>query len=582
MLSSPIEEIKNRLDVVDVIGAYIRMQKAGANYRAVCPFHSEKKPSLFISPARQIWHCFGCGAGSNIFDFVMKIEGVEFGDALRILAQKAGVELKREDPKLRTKRQRLYEICELAAKFFEGQLAKSKTGQEAQGYLLDRGVSKESLKKWRLGYSPEGWTGLCDFLVGQGYTRNEAVEAGLAIYKENGGKYFDRFRARIMFPVFDGHGQVIGFGGRIFKIEDTAKYVNSPATMLYDKSRVLYGLDRAKIAIRKNNFCILVEGYMDAIMMMQAGYENVVAASGTALTMPQLQILKRYTDSIYTAFDMDIAGDSATKRGIDLAQAAGFNVKTIIMPEGKDPADIVAENKEFLPELISDARNIMDFYFETTLAKFDCATVDGKNKISKILLPVIKRVPSAIERAHWRHKLAQMLRVKEEDIETELKKIKIEASQFQGQASQEPQEIDIRLAQKSRREILEERIVSLLLRYRNKAEFVGENHLHFFSEKFKPLLTNLKIKDAAIFAMAPSIDKNIEYLLLLAESEDQEEEKEIEAELVLSLQELTRLGQRERMEKMVAEIKEAELIKDHTRLKSLMEEFNALAREAEI
>jgi DNA primase len=312
MLGSPIDEIKSRLNIVEVIQSYIKLQKAGANYRAVCPFHSEKSPSFFVSPARQIWHCFGsCGEGGDIFKFVMKIEGVEFGDALRILAQKAGVELKKQDPKLQTERHRLYSICEIACRFYQKQLGSGEAGQEAKKYLLDRGITEESIEKWRIGYSPDVWRSLTDFLISKGYERNEIEKAGLLLNSEKTGGYYDRFRGRIIFPVFDLSSQVVGFGGRIFKKGVTkalvgggskggttpvpgeigeAKYINSPATILYDKSRILYGLNKSGQSIRKNDRFIVVEGYMDAIMAHQIGCDNVVAASGTALTQFHLNI----------------------------------------------------------------------------------------------------------------------------------------------------------------------------------------------------------------------------------------------------------------------------------------------------
>ncbi|MDO8265172.1 MAG: DNA primase, partial [Candidatus Parcubacteria bacterium] len=401
MTSSPIEEIKNRIDVVELIQQYLKLQKAGINYRGVCPFHSEKKPSFFVSPARQIWHCFGCQAGGDIFKFIMMIEGTEFKDALRLLAQKAGVELKKEDPKIISERHRLYDICELATRFFEKQL-ESATGQTVKKYLLDRGITEESIKKWRLGYAPETWQGLSDFLVGQGYKREEEVKAGLTVAK-GGSDFFDRFRSRIMFPVFDLNSQVIGFGGRIFgsdefiaKAEQTgngAKYVNTPATMLYDKSNVLYGLDKAKLDIRKKDACLLVEGYMDAIMVSQAGFQNVVAASGTALTLNQLKTLKRYSSNLLSAFDMDIAGNSATDRGIDLAQAYGFNVRVITMPVGLDPADVIQKDEKEWKSLAENSKSIIEYYFENALSKYDPKTPEGKKDISKIILPKISIVP---------------------------------------------------------------------------------------------------------------------------------------------------------------------------------------------
>mgnify|MGYP000448038135 FL=1 len=414
MSNLPIQEIKDRLDIVEVVGSYIKLQKTGQNYRALCPFHSEKKPSFFVSPARQIFKCFGCGASGDIFKFIMLIEGVEFGDALRILARRAGVELKPYRPELKTKRSRMYEICELSCRFFEKQLEESSVGKRAKEYLLKRGVTEESIKKWRLGYAPNTWQGLSDFLVGKGYKRGEVVEAGLAIESEKSQMPYDRFRGRIIFPIFDLNSQVVGFAGRVFEKvqneEEIAKYINIPNTLLYDKSRVLYGLNFAKMKIREKDACILTEGYMDVILAHQAGFENTVATSGTALTPYQLKILKRYTNNLLTAFDMDVAGDMATKRGIDLAQKEDFNVKVITMPKESDPADIIAQNPKTWASLINKAKEIMNFYFESALSAFDKESPEGKKEIAKLLLPKIKVISNKILQSHWIQKLAEALK----------------------------------------------------------------------------------------------------------------------------------------------------------------------------
>ena len=311
MINSPVDEIKSRLDVVDVVGGYIRLSKAGRNYRALCPFHSEKTPSFFVSPERQMWYCFGCQKGGSIFDFVMQMDGLEFGDALKVLAQRAGVELKKIDPKLsakwKTEKTRLYEICELAAKFFERQLEAGKTGQSVQKYLKERGLKSKTIQEWRIGYGPDKWQALSDFLKGRGYGEEEIERTGLSVRKDEiQNSNYDRFRNRIIFPIYDLNGGVVGFSGRIFG-EGEPKYLNTPNTLIYDKSRVLYGLDRAKLDIRKDNFCVLVEGQMDVIMSHQAGVRNAVASSGTALTVEHLKIIKRYTENLAMAFDMDLA-----------------------------------------------------------------------------------------------------------------------------------------------------------------------------------------------------------------------------------------------------------------------------------
>lgn len=563
MLSSPIDEIKNRLDIVEVIGSYIKLKKAGVNYRALCPFHSEKKPSFFVSPARQIWHCFGCSRGGDIFGFIKEIEGVEFGDALRILAQKAGVELKRQDPKLRTERQRLYEICESATRFFEKQL-ESKTGQEVKKYLIGRGINEDSIVKWRLGWSPDSWQGLIDFLVSKGYQKQELVKAGLVIRNEK-GSYYDRFRTRIMFPVFDLSSQVVGFGGRIFKSEDTAKYMNTPATLLYDKSRILYGLDKSKVEIRKKDFCILAEGYVDVILGHQTGFENMVATSGTALTPFQLKILKRYSENLFTAFDMDVAGDTATKRGIDLAQAQGFNIKIVVLPEDKDPADVISENPKEFKKFIENAKAILDFYFENAFSKADPKTPEGKKEISKVLLPVIKRIPNKIVMSFWVQKLAKKLEVKEETVREELKKVKLEEETF----GLEPEEI-IELPQKSRKELLEENLIILALVSPSLLNSISKEDFDFFSSKISQIISCLKNEKK----VPPELSDFFNYLSLKAEIEGEEEEEEIGKEFEDCLKEIKFLGIKNKLDKISQEIKKAEEEKDSKSSSKLIEEFN--------
>ncbi len=579
MLNSPIEEIKSRLDIVEVIGSYIKLHKAGANYRALCPFHSEKKPSFFISPARQIWHCFGsCGTGGDVFKFVMKIEGVEFGDALRILAKKAGVELKREDPKLRTERERLYEISELASKFFETQLRESPGGKEVKKYLLDRGVNEESIKKWRLGYAPDVWQGLSDFLVGRGYKREEAEKAGLSLKSEKTGNYYDRFRGRIIFSIFDLNSQVVGFGGRIFKKtirtdgQEEAKYINSPGTMLYDKSRILYGLDKAGKAIRENGVSILVEGYFDVIIASQSGLENVVATSGTALTPYHLKILKRYSNNLLTAFDMDIAGNSATKRGIDLAQNLGFDIKIMTMPQESDPADIGRESPEKLKKLVKEAKSIYNFYFEDVISRFDRNSLEGKKKISEILLPVIKKIPNKIEQAVWIKNLAETLEVKDENILEELQKAPLE----------EPGEFNIEKEtekgqekkRKTRKELLEERLSILIVKSPNKANLLKEEDFKIFSSQVSQLLNYVKEKGInPIEDISAELSNSLNYFSLKAEIDDIEDDN-IGEELDSCLEEIRELAVREDLDKISHEIKKEEQGKNFKKVKELVQEFN--------
>ena len=504
-MDSQIEEIKNRLNIVDVISGYVKLTKTGINYRGVCPFHSEKGPSFFVSPTRQMWHCFGCGVGGSIFDFIMKIDGVEFGDALRILAEKAGVELKRQNPQLATEKNRLYEICELGCSFFEKQLESSEWGKKAKDYLLKRGITEESIKKWRLGYSPDTWQGLSDYLVGKGFSRQEIVKAGLAVHSDKGGNPYDRFRGRIIFPIFDVNSHPIGFGARIFKEADkkeTAKYINTSQTPLYDKSSVLYGINNAKMAIRKNNQCVLTEGYTDAIMCHQAGFENTVAVSGTALTANHLNILKRYTDNLLLSFDMDVAGDNATKRGINLAENQGFNLKIIdTYSNAKDPAEIILENPENWDNSVKNARGIMDYYFDTSFTHFDKKTPQGRIAIENIILPAIKRLPNKIEQSHWVGKLSQKLGVKEDAIIEELKSLKTENNIQPFTPEQKPVKKSINnFTRDGRRKLLEERIVSLVLRDPCSFNLMKEDDYCLFHENIKTFFEELRKASAPIFA----------------------------------------------------------------------------------
>jgi DNA primase len=591
MIFSSIEDIKNRLDIVEVIGSYIKLQKCGANYRAPCPFHSEKKPSFFISPSRQIWHCFGCGKGGDIFGFVKEIERIEFGDALRLLAQKAGVQVKPMKPELKTKRENLYEICELACKFFEKQLESNQIGKTAKDYLLKRGITEGSIKKWRLGYAPDSFRSLSDFLISNSYKIEEIAEAGLAIKKDS-GNYFDRFQSRIMFPVFDLNSQVIGFGGRIFgpkEKNEIAKYVNTPSTLLYDKSRILYGLDKSKIAISQKGSIILVEGYTDCILSHQAGYENVVSSSGTALTIFQLKILKRYSSNLILSFDMDLAGDTATKRSIDLAQSLDFDIKVITMPEDQDPADVISKDPKLWEEAINKAKSILDFYFETTFVKFDKNNPSDKKEAAKILLPVIKNIPNKIIQSHWMQKLATILGVRMEDVEEEMRKTKLESSFLEEEIVEEKKD----LCSKSRKERIEERLLSLIFRKPNFQKIVEYRDLSLMSEKVSAIISKFKkffneeenIPDFQIkFSnfqkeLSPDDINFINPLVLKAEVDEECSEIEPDEEAELCLSELRCFCTKNELEDISRQIKTAENIKDSEKTETLVKKFNELSKK---
>lgn len=521
-----ISKIKDKLDVVDVISGYLKVQKAGMNYKARCPFHNEKTPSFYISPERQIWHCFGCQAGGDIFGFVKQIEGVEFPEALRTLAQKAGVELKSFDPVMRDEKTKLHEICEKSAKFFEKQLWGGENGKKALAYLKDRGLAEDTVKDFRLGFAPDSWQALTNFLTDCGYSFEEIISSGVVIKRQtaNSGVY-DRFRSRIMFPICDVSGQVVGFTGRIFSAESQggvqadppksksfggesvaehsagatsasseviveAKYINTPQTLIYDKSRILYGLDKAKVEIKKANQCVLVEGNVDAIMSYQAGIKNVVASSGTALTQEHLRILERYTNNLGFCFDEDQAGAMATKRGIGLALNKKFNIKVVELDDKncKDPADYVQKHGQDWSKLIDNSRSVLDYYFEKAKRNFNSAVPENKKNIVAVLAPFIKRLASQVEKSHWISQLAFFLRVGDEAVAADIASAKDDLEIYAGGANNESASLSVKKLEHLSGDIIGEELISVLL---SRPKLFKEDLANVKPEFLNPETTNI-------------------------------------------------------------------------------------------
>lgn len=579
-MSSEIEEIKSRLNIVEVISSYIKLEKAGANFRACCPFHSEKSPSFFVSPSRQIWHCFGCGEGGDIFQFVMKIEGVEFLDALKILAQKAGVQLEHKTEsykKLKSERQVIYEICNLSSLFFQTQLRKSKKGEGVLKYLYDRKITDDSITDFKIGYAPDLWNSLSDFLVSRGHKREDVEKAGLAVKRE-GKDSIDRFRSRIMFPIFDINSQIVGFTGRIFnKKDEVAKYLNTPNTLVYDKSRIIYGLDKAKIDIRREDRCVLVEGNVDCMMSHQAGIKNAVAVSGTALTNTHLNILKRYSNNLSLAFDMDMAGNKATKRSVDLAQKTGFNIKVVEMPKGKDPADVISEGgKESWEKLIKNSKPIMQFYFDIALEGKDLALVEDKKEVLNILLPEIKIIENKIEQAHWIEELSSNLKAREEDIREELGKVESGLEHKQMEEDKKDEYFET----KNRKDLLQEQILSLILINPSR---IKEIRIDDFGGRYKRVLEKIK-NDPSISSddLIKSFDAGVKDFLgciFLKSDLIRDMEIDIEKELKLCLSQLERLEIKAKLDEISLDLKNAERENNSEEVKKLTEEFNLLTKK---
>lgn len=423
-MNSPVQEIKERLSIVDVISPYVKLEKSGLHMRGRCPFHNEKTPSFFVSPERGTFHCFGCGKGGDVFTFIQDIEGLTFPESLKQLADRAGVVIPKEGNVHREKEPdntQVYRALELATKYYELVLQKF---PDALEYVRGRGVSDASIASFRIGFAPDGWRNLSTFLSSKGISEDVQEKAGLAIKSQKG--FYDRFRSRIMFPIMNPQGKVVGFSGRIFgdtSADPTvAKYVNSPETIVYNKSRILFGYDKAKQAIARERRAVLVEGQMDLVLAHQAGTNEAVAVSGTALTSYHLSMLKRFTDSLVLCFDGDQAGMKASERAVGLAYEAGMDVSVIRMPKGVDPADMIKEDESTWRDALKHPKHFIEMYTEVLRE----ATTDDrmfKKEVTTRVLPYVARLKSAIDRAHFISLLARRLGVGEEVVAEDLRRI---------------------------------------------------------------------------------------------------------------------------------------------------------------
>lgn len=450
-----VEEVKSRLDLIDLVHEYATIKKAGRSYKGLCPFHTEKTPSFVVFPETQTYRCFGCGRGGDIFNFIMDAEGYDFRGALTILAERAGVDLKPESPaeaEVRSRENHLLGILENAADFFHKQLLESSQADYARQYVSERGLSWETVEQFQLGYAPNSWNSLLTYLTDLGYELDAVEEAGLIIVKE-GGSTYDRFRNRLVIPISDARGNVVGFGARILDPDDVPKYLNSPQSFLFDKSTLLYGFHLARRAIRETETAVIVEGYMDVIQAYQAGFENVVAQMGTAFTTQQLKVLSRYARTIVLALDPDAAGQMATERGRDVITKAsqeaaqdvgdwaldaaesdrrvrltaefdpngmlryesdfGFDIRVVRLPEGYDPDDLIRYQPEAWTHLINEAQSIVEYAIDNATVGKNLDDPKVKARIVDDITPLINSVSNNVERSHYRQKLARLLKLPE-------------------------------------------------------------------------------------------------------------------------------------------------------------------------
>lgn len=440
-----IAEIKERLDIVEIVGRYVNLKRSGRTYKALCPFHQERTPSFVVFPHTGTWHCFGaCSEGGDVFSFIMKIEGLNFAEALAMLAREAGVEWHPSGDtgaQARQRRDRLRATCEAAANLFAEWLLTHPEAAACRAYLEARRIRPETARLFGLGYAPNRWEALLRALTERGYPVEDLEAAGLVV-RSDSGSYYDRFRHRLIFPIRDVRGRVVGFGARALEANQEPKYLNSPQTELFDKGRLLYGLDLAKESIRNANRVVVVEGYMDVITAHQAGFRNVVASLGTALTVEQLRLIKRFTTNITLALDADDAGVEATKRGLEAARQAldkrlvprvgrrgriqqdyelEGDLRVAVLPPGYDPDDLIKEDPERWRSLVERALPVIDFFFEAATRGRDLNDVHQRAAVAAELMPVVAEINNVVVRAHYVQRLARLLQVSEQELHTAIR-----------------------------------------------------------------------------------------------------------------------------------------------------------------
>ena len=528
-----VEEIKTKVDIVEIVNGYVTLKKAGRNWKANCPFHGEKTPSFNVNPELQIFKCFGCGEGGDVYTFLEKIEGMTFGEALKTLADRVGVKLTSYKPSQQEEeKERLLRINKLVFEVYQYLLTGHKTGGLALKYILDRGVNRDSVKKWGLGYAPDDWDFLTKFIVNKkGYLVSDLLKLGLLVE----GKNYDRFRNRVMFPLNNSRGEVVGFAGRVLPGADEksgGKYINTPETELYHKSELLYGFDLTRSEIKKDGFAIVVEGELDAICTYQVGIKNVVAIKGSALTEKQVEILRRVTDRVILALDADMAGNAAARRGIEIAEKMGLYVETVnwsLVSGVKDAADLALGESEKLKELIEKPISIYTFFIDTVIKKFG-TSIEGKTRAIKDVLPLLSLIEDPVRKDEYLKELAKKTEVEIEVIRKQLDKS--QATSHKPQPNHNPQTTNHK--ENDSLEKREEYVVGLALRF-NKLDKLFEILDLFKSEYWIRVIKELK-KVGDVKKLPEELRGKTQDLFLMEDPGNLNFEKEWEKEISLLTQ----------------------------------------------
>lgn len=581
------ETVKSKIDIVEFISTYISLKKAGRNFKACCPFHNEKTPSFVVSPERQTWHCFGaCAEGGDVIKFLEKWENLDFMEALETLAKRTGVVLTRTIPTDDSRfKDKLYEINHLASEFFHYILISHKLGGKARIYLKDRKIKDEIINTFMLGYSPASWDSLSKFLVKKGYEEKDIYTAGLLV-KSQGGRYYDRFRGRLMFTLKDHRGNTVGFSGRILPPEDDkeAKYINTSDTPVYTKGNVLYGMDVTRESIKKAREAVVVEGEFDMLASFQSGVTNVVAIKGSALTEGQVLLLKRYTENLVLALDSDFAGNEAARRGIDIAEGANLSVKVIKLPFGKDPFECISHDAYLWKKAVKDSMPIYDFIIDNAFSKYQDEGVIGKKRIGDEVLPYITRINNPIVLSHYIKDLAKRLEVTEESIDLSMRQLKKE-KKLTPVKQEEKQNV-------SRQVLVESYFLSLLIQgedIRRSMKLVsGELNVDDFDEPaigkiFSKLgdypenHQEFKVEDF-VKLLPPEVVPQFDKAFLTDMESIIRDDLKYEEELVNTAREIKKLSLRRKIQRLTTKIRQLEEGNKEMEFKTASEELGRLIK----
>lgn len=574
-----IQQIKERLDIADIISSYLTLKKAGSHLKGNCPFHNEKSASFMVSPERQSFKCFGCGEGGDIFTFIEKMEGVDFYNALKILADKAGVKLRKDSVQYGDKnfkadqKTHLYEINDWAKKVYHKILIDHPKAEKARRYVEQRGMSPETIEDFEIGYAPDSWDLLVKFLRNKGYSDNEIVQSGVAIKSEKGGIY-DRFRGRIIFPINNIMGTTIAFTSRILesggKNENQAKYINSSESPIYIKGKTLYGLDKAKLHIKEKDLAVFVEGNMDVIACHQAGFKNVVATSGTAFTEEQLKILSRYSQEVAFSFDNDEAGETAMKKAIKMALTNDASAKIIALPAPyKDPDEAIKSDPKNWKKAVSSARSGLEYWIDLLIRKNPELDVLTKKKIAREILPVIKTIYSEIEKEYYIKYLSKKLSISEKALVSVLEKTK---------ASEPPKQPEAQEMPVLKLSVLEQ--ILGIIWYKpellNTVSNQLNNAVNDKTSEFIKMIQDNKIEEDKIKPIEEQILN--QYSMVVGQNIDFSDQDATKSELVFLLARYRSDAKDHLKLEFAKKIQEAEAAGDTAKIKNLLQEFSNLIK----